>query len=188
MLKKFKGVGTSFVRGAYAVAVAFLFILMLRTVAVQITPPPAPLNEPYPNINTPALCEEAGGAWVEDIRSGSEHPVPVKLETEDEFTGYCQGPLAFERQRQQVEEASRQTSLFVFAVGGAVAVATGALLSGVSVLPAGFLLGGIVAFFVAGIQLWQLVPGVGRTITMVVLFCFLIAVGWYVFREDTGKK
>lgn len=188
MLNKFKGAGTSFIRGAYAVAVASLFILMLRTIAVQITPPPQPLDEPYPNVNTPQACEAEGGTWVEDVRSGSERPVPVKLEGQEDIVGYCQGPLAFERVRRLQEEESQQTSLFVFAVGGALAVAAGALLVGVNVLPAGFLLGGIVAFFVAGVQLWQLVPGIGRTITMIVLFLLLLGVGWYVFREDAESK
>lgn len=175
-----------FVSGAYSVALALLFILLLRSLAVQITPPPLPMSEPYPDVSTEANCTEAGGRWVKVSNQRGDvmtKPVPVVLEEPADYS-VCQGPLAFERERTAQEEQSRQTSLFVFAIGGALAVAAGVLWRTMPVMPAGFMLGGIAAFFVAGTQLWLLVPGLGRLITIAVLFVFLLGVGWYAFREQ----
>lgn len=177
--------GLNFISGAYSVAIALLFILLLRTITVQITPPPQPLTEPYPDTSTEELCEEAGGTWTEGGTARNARPIePVR----EEPTAYCQGPLAFEREREAQAEKSRQTAMFVYAIGGAIAVTTSVLMTNVRVLPAGFILGGIFAFFWAGTQLWQLVPGIGRLITMAVLFAFLVGVGWYVFADDKKKK
>lgn len=177
--------GGTFLSGAYSVALALLFILLLRSIAVQITPPPLPFNEPYPNVSSPDQCEAEGGRWIEATRDGSApgRPVPATIEEETAIEpGFCQGPLRFERERQLQEEKSRQTSLFVFAIGGTLAVAASVLVRTVRVLPAGFVLGGIMAFFVAGTHLWLLVPGLGRLITIAVLFVFLLGIGWYAFR------
>lgn len=178
--------GINFISGAYSVAIALLFILLLRTISVQITPPPGPITEPYPDTSTEVLCEEAGGTWSQGDPARGTRPViePAGKETE----GYCQGPLAFEREREVQSQDSRQTALFVYAIGGAIAVTASVLMTNVRVLPAGFILGGILAFFWAGTQLWQLVPGLGRLITMTVLFAFLVGVGWYAFADGKKKK
>lgn len=179
--------GMNFINGAYAVAVALLFVLLLRTIAVQITPPPDRLTEAYPDVSTQALCQEQGGRWIENSQTVKEgRPVAAPI-AGDDGQGYCQGPLEFERQRQAQEEDSRQTSLFVFAIGGALAVAASLLMKDMRGLPAGFMLGGIFSFFVAGTQLWLLSPGIGRLITMVLVFVFVVGVGWYVFREQDKK-
>lgn len=176
--------GANFISGAYAVAVALLFILLLRSMAVQITPPPALLNEAYPDVSTESSCQAEGGRWIitpPRALKGEVRPAPVT--DENVPVGYCQGPLKFERERGQQEENSRQTSLFVFAIGGALAVIGGATLKGAKAIPAGLLMGGIVSFFVAGTHLWLLVPGIGRLITIAVLFAFLVGAGWYIFKE-----
>lgn len=174
--------------GAYAVAVALLFILLLRTISVQITPPPPTLNEPYPDVSTPELCEEAGGTWFKATQKSDLSQPPRAVQLDEAATGYCQGPLAFEREREIQADKSRQTQMFVYAIGGAIAVAASVLIKNVKVLPAGFILGGIFAFFWAGTQLWQLVPGWGKLITITLLFVFLLAVGWYAFQDRSGKK
>ncbi|MEX2054612.1 MAG: hypothetical protein WD972_00380 [Candidatus Andersenbacteria bacterium] len=176
--------GMNFVGSAYAVAIALLFLFLLQTIAVQITPPPAIMTEPYPDTSTPELCSEAGGTWFRNTGNKNiGRPVPAPVTDQQLVEGYCQGPLAFEREREIQADKSRQTSLFVFAIGGAIAVAASVLIQQVKVIPAGFVLGGIFAFFVAGTQLWQLVPGIGRLITIAVLFLFLLGIGWYVFHE-----
>ncbi len=180
--------GINFIGGAYAVAVALLFVLLLRTIAVQITPPPPLLNEPYPDTSTPELCSEAGGTWIESTQKGNvRQPVAVSIIEDGTSPGYCQGPLAFEREREIQADNSRQTSMFVFALGGALAVAASVLIQNIKVLPAGFMLGGIFSFFVAGTQLWQLVPSLGKLITIAVLFVFLLGVGWYVFSDSSPR-
>lgn len=178
--------GLNFVKGAFFVALALLLVLVLRSIAVQITPPPAPLTEPYPDVSTEELCADAGGRWVESSAAarGGE-PVPVRV-PEGEFQPYCQGPLAFERERMAQDEASKQTSLFVFAVGGALAVAGSLLVSQLRAVAPGLMLGGVVSFIIAGFHVWTLAPGIGRLITIVVVFAVLVGVGMRVFREP-GK-
>ena len=176
--------GMGFISSAYSVALAMLFVLLLRSIAVQITPPPENQVGPYPAVNTVEACEEAGGRWLENAKVvDRERPVAVPL-GESSVTGYCQGPLKFERERDQLADDSRQTSLFVFLIGGAIAVAGGALLKKGRVLATGLMIGGIFSFFVAGTQLWVLVPGIGRLITIIVLFVVLMGIGWYIFRDE----
>jgi hypothetical protein len=178
-----------FIKAAYSVALAFLLVLLLRSIAVQITPEPPPQKGPYPDVSTPELCEEAGGRWVKNaqvLRGEEGEPIPVKgVEGE---TNICQGPLKFEQERSAQAEKSRQTSLFVFLIGGAVAVASSAFLNKSKVLAGGFILGGIFSFFVAATQLWMLAPGLGRVITIGVLFLVLAGVGMYVFRDKDKEE
>lgn len=180
--------GARVVSGAYAFAVGFLFVLVLRATAVQITPPPSLIDKPYPDVSTRELCEAEGGAWIEQGGrqvKNAHGPIAAPVQESVELIPYCQGPLAFERERQQQEEASMQTSLFVFSIGGAAAVVLSVLNRDMRVLPIGLILGGIFAFFVAGVQLWQLVPGIGRMITMIVLFVIVVGAGWYAFGRES---
>ncbi len=173
----------NFVSGAFAVALALLYVLVLRSVAVQITPPPESLLEAYPDVSTQELCEMEGGRWVEsanEVKNGAPvRPVSVAGEVQP----YCQGPLAFERERDAQREASQQTSLFVFVLGGAMAVSGSLLVLQLKPVAPGLMIGGIVSFFIAGIHVWTLAPGIGRLITIVVVFIVLIAVGMRVFKE-----
>ncbi|PIT98471.1 MAG: hypothetical protein COT71_00475 [Candidatus Andersenbacteria bacterium CG10_big_fil_rev_8_21_14_0_10_54_11] len=177
---EFRRWGAGFVGGAFAVALALLLVLVLRSVAVQITPPPPSVTEPYPDVSTEALCEQEGGRWIVQPQEafGPVRPAPEKIQP------YCQGPLAFERAREVQAEASRQTSLFVFAVGGGLAVAAGVLLRTSRGVSPGLLLGGIVSFFFAGIEVWRLSPGIGRLITIAAVFLALVGLGLWVFREQ----
>ena len=50
------------------------------------------------------------------------------------------------------------------------------------------MLGGIFSFFVAGTQLWMLPPGLGRVITIAILFLILTGVGLYVFRNTSQEE
>lgn len=172
----------NFVSGAFAIALALLFVLVLRSIAVQIAPPPTPLNAAYPDTSTQALCEEEGGRWInrtaEISKSGIVRPI-----NDESFQSYCQGPLAFERERDMQSEHSQQTSLFVFAIGGAIAVAASLLEKRLQPVAPGLMIGGIVSFFISGIHIWTLTPGLGRLITIVVIFLILVGVGLYVFRE-----
>lgn len=171
----------NFVSGAFAVALALLFILVLRSIAVQITPPPEFRDEPYPDISTQAQCDETGGRWVASVPTSNREPIaqPIK----ENIQPYCQGPLAFERQQQIQTEDSQQTSLFVFALGGAVAVVASLMVALLHPVAPGLMIGGIVSFFIAGIHVWTLSPGIGRLITIVVIFLILVGVGLYTFRE-----
>lgn len=174
----------NFVTVTFAVALALLYFLVLRSVAVQITPPPAPLTEPYPDVNSQAKCEAEGGRWIPSVSANTESvakPAPAPVPG---FTpAYCQGPLRFEREREAQSEASQQTSLFVFAIGGALAVAGSLLVKQLKAVAPGLMLGGIAAFFMAGIHVWNLAPGIGRLITIVAVFVILVGVGLYVFRD-----
>lgn len=175
--------GLGFVKAAFFVALALLLVLVLRSVAVQITPPPAPLNEAYPDVSTETACDEAGGRWVVQpagIKPGE--PTPVRV-PDGEPQSYCQGPLAFERDSAAQDEASRQTSLFVFAVGGALAVAGSLLVGQLKAVSPGLMLGGVVSFIIAGFHVWTLAPGIGRLLTIVAVFVVLVGIGVRVFRD-----
>jgi hypothetical protein len=179
----------TFVSGAFAVALAMLYVLVLRSVAVQIAPPPKPETEPYPDVSTQTLCTEAGGRWVE---RGTTKAAPARAPEavpigEAEPLPYCQGPLAFERERAQQSEDSQQTSLFVFVIGGALAVAGSLLLPLLKPVAPGLMMGGIVSFFIAGVHVWMLAPGIGRLVTIVVVFIVLTGVGMYVFKEREAR-
>lgn len=104
----------NFVTVAFAVALALLFVLVLRSVSAQIAPPPGPVTEPYPDISTKELCGKEGGRWVENqnVKAPLDTRAPVAVPT-DEKVSYCQGPLAFERAREIQAESNRQVSLFV---------------------------------------------------------------------------
>jgi len=180
----------AFISSAYSVALALLFVLLLRSIAVQITPPPSPQTEPYPDTSTKELCEAAGGRWLQSAQElkyeavpGSDYPQPA-----GQAVSQCQGPLKFERARLTQQDANTQTSLFVFLIGGAIAVSLSAFLKGSRVLSLGLMLGGIFSFFVAGTQLWMLAPGLGRVITIAILFLILTGVGLYVFRNTSQEE
>ena len=177
-----KRVGVNFVRGAFSVALALLMVLLLRGIAVQITPPPGPETEPYPDVTTQENCDAEGGRWIDQPQQLGDgtRPVPVN----EKLQPYCQGPLRFERERHQQDEASRQTSLFVFALGGALATVAGLLVAQLKPVTPGLLIGGIVSFFIAGIHIWTLAPGLGRLITIVVIFLVLLGAGVYAFRDN----
>jgi hypothetical protein len=180
-----KKVGGGFLGGAYAVAVGLLFLLMLRSIATQISPPPSPITEPYPEVSTEKSCTAAGGRWVlvpQDVAGKSAASVVPG----EKIQPYCQGPLAFERARDIQSEKSTQVSLFVFAIGGALAVAASAFIRQIKVLPIGLVLGGIVSFFIAITQLWMLSAEVMRLVTVIVLFALVLAAGWYGFKEKTA--
>lgn len=172
----------TFVTGTFAVALALLFVLVLRSIAVQITPPPKPLTEPYPDTSTQELCEAAGGRWIETAAM-KDKLQPVPRDSTVDRAPYCQGPLRFEREREQQAEASQQTSLFVFAIGGALAVTSSLLVKQLKPVSPGLMLGGIVSFFIAGIHIWMLTPGVGRLTTIIAIFIILLGVGLYALRE-----
>lgn len=176
----------NFITITFAIALALLYILVLRSISVQITPPPGVMTEPYPDTSTQELCEEAGGRWVERpgidyidpaaVPHAIEKPVPV-----------CNGPLAFERAREAQSEKSQQTMLFVFAIGGAIVVAASLLVDVLKPVAPGLMLGGIVSFFIAGIQIWVLAPGWGRLVTIVIIFLILVGIGMYTFRKEEDK-
>lgn len=175
----------NFVSGAFAIALALLFVLVLRSIAVQITPPPSPQMEAYPDISTQERCDEEGGRWINRTDETAK-PVAARPISIEAVQPYCQGPLAFERERDLQAEKSQQTSLFVFAIGGALAVAASLLERRLQPVAPGLMIGGIVSFFIAGIHIWTLTPGLGRLITIVVIFLFLIGIGLHVFREKTA--
>lgn len=173
----------------FAIALALLYLLVLRSIAVQVAPPPKPLNEPYPDISTQPRCEEAGGRWIENgipSKSTAVRPLEPVIENQP----YCQGPLAFEREREAQNERSQQASLFVFAVGGGLAIVASLLIKQLKPVSPGLMIGSIVAFFIAGIHVWTLAPGIGRLITILIIFLVLIGIGSYVFRghEKTEKE
>jgi hypothetical protein len=170
--------GSNLIGGLFAIALALLFVLVLRSVAVQITPPPQYLEEPYPDVGTPERCEAEGGRWITQPQEQFAAMPPG-----ERFLAYCQGPLKFERERMMQEERSRQTSLFVFAVGGALAVVVGLLIRTRQAVAPGLLLAGIASFFIAGVHVWQMSAGLARLITIVLIFLILLGVGLYVFRE-----
>jgi len=180
-------IGGGFLGGAYAVAVGLLFLLVLRSIATQISPPPSPRSEPYPDISTQENCATAGGRWVTVSQEiGGKSVVPVAPDEKPQ--PHCQGPLAFERAREIQSEKSTQVSLFVFAIGGALAVATSAFMRQIKVLPVGLVLGGIVAFFISITQLWMLSAELTRLVTVIVLFLLVLGAGWYGFREKEERK
>lgn len=174
-------VGASFISGAFAVALALLMVLVLRSISVQITPPPGPITEIYPDTSTKELCQKAGGRWIPDSVGRSVENGPAAKGP------YCQGPLAFERERQAQEERSQQTSLFVFAVGGAIAAALSLLAKILKPIAPGLMIGAIVSFFIAGTQIWMMSPGLGRLITIVVIFLILAGIGVYMFGENQHR-
>lgn len=179
----------NFVTMAFAVALALLFVLVLRSIAAQIAPPPGPLTEAYPDVSTEELCTKEGGRWLEgqNVKSALDPRTPVTVPIAEQ-TAYCQGPLAFERTREAQAENNRQISLFVFAIGGALAVAASLLVQALKAVAPGLMLGGIAAFFTAGFYVWILAPGIGRLVTIVVIFLVLIGIGMYTLRDEQSKK
>lgn len=171
----------TFVTTTFAIALALLYVLVLRSISVQISPPPGVLNEPYPDTSTSELCEAKGGRWVEQQLPPGPPGIPAEIQREK--TSYCQGPLAFERQRELQQEKSQQTMLFVFAIGGAVVVAGSLLVNFLKPVAPGLMLGGIVSFFIAGVQIWVLAPGWGRLLTIVAIFLILVGIGLYTLRN-----
>lgn len=170
--------------GLFALALAFLLVLVLRSIAVQVTPPPSPLTEAYPDISTQDKCEDAGGRWITQPEEAAVRAQPVA----EKIQPYCQGPLTFERERTAQDEKSRETSLFVFALGGGIAVAAGILLNATRAVASGLLIGGIVSFFIATIHVWVLAPGLGRLITILVIFAALLGLGLHIFRDKAGSR
>lgn len=176
----------NFVTLTFSIALALLYILVLHSITVQISPPPQPLNEPYPDTSTQKLCEEAGGRWVESPAGESRTPVAVDPASQ-KLLPVCQGPLRFEREQEIQREKSQQTALFVYAIGGTLVVAASLLLNALRPIAPGLMLGGIVAFFFAGFQVWVLSPGFGRLATIVVVFLILVGVGLYALRKEEDR-
>lgn len=181
--------GVGFASGAFAVALALLLVLVLRSIAVQISPPPSPLSEAYPDVSTQEKCDAEGGRWVvQPIQEGVGRPAPAPVTVDEKFQSYCQGPLKFEREREIQREQSQQTSLFVFALGGGLAVVGGVFLRGRPAVAPGLMLGGIASFFIAGIHVWMLSPGFARLVTIVAVFVVLLGVGLFAFRDEPGES
>lgn len=177
-----------FVRGAFAVALALLLVLMLRSIAVQLAPPPGPRTEPYPDTSTQERCDAAGGRWIPTPLGkfsivGRVPEAPPAFGHPELPSPFCQGPLAFEREREIQENRNRQTSLFVFALGGAIAVAGGLLVPAFRPVTPGLMLGGIIAFAIAGFHIWTLAPGLGRLVTIIVIFLVLLGIGTISLRD-----
>ncbi|MBI1834021.1 MAG: hypothetical protein HYR90_04325 [Candidatus Andersenbacteria bacterium] len=172
----------SFMSGAFGIALGLFYILLLRAIAVQVTPPPDIMNEPYPDISTEQLCDEAGGRWVPNPSKETSSTAPVRIE-DGQVVAYCQGPLKFEREREIQLEDSRQTSLLVFAIGGALAVAGALLWPVLAPIAPGLMVGGIVSFFITAVHVWMLSASIGRLITLVVIFAALAVAGLYAFRD-----
>lgn len=173
----------SFMVSAFAVALGLFYILLLRAVALQISPAPEYRNEPYPDISTQELCEEAGGTWTKTSSVKNTGVTPVQV-TEQSETEFCQGPLAFEREQEIQLEKSRQTSLLVFAIGGALAIAVALLWQLARPVSPGLMVGGIVSFVVTAVHVWMLSASLGRLITLIVIFAALLAAGLYAFRDS----
>lgn len=169
----------TFVATAFSIALGLLYVLVLRGIAVQIAPPPKVMSEPYPDVSSQEKCAQEGGRWIQSQKqlTNGTTPGPDKIES------YCQGPLRFERQREQASEKNQQISLFVFAIGGGVVIALCLLIPVLHPIAPGLMLGGIVAFFISGVHIWMLSPGLGRLITIIIIFLVLVVIGLYVFRE-----
>lgn len=176
----------NFITITFSIALALLYVLVLRSISVQIAPPPGVMNEPYPDVSTQELCEVEGGRWIENSPG---KPIPAVRSTAPviENQAYCQGPLAFEREREMQQERSQQMMLFVFAIGGGVVVAASLLVNQLKPIAPGLMLGGIVSFFIAGIQIWMLSPGWGRLATIVIIFLILVGIGLYTLRREEQK-
>lgn len=188
-MNKTKGVrvvAKGFIAWTFAIALGLLFFLVLHVIAAQITPPPVFLNEAYPDISTQELCEAEGGRWVE-ASSRVKNPSTAQPIAETD-TSYCQGPLQFEREQTLQREKNQQTALFVFAIGGATAVAGALLIVVLHPVAPGLMLGGIAAFLRAGFHVWTLEPGIGRLLTIVAVFAVLVVIGMKVFGEDSHSK
>lgn len=177
----------NFITITFSIALALLYVLVLRSISVQIAPPPESLTEPYPDISTQEQCEAEGGRWIENVPGkniDTRSAVPAPIE---EARPYCQGPLTFEREREKQNEDSQQMMLFVFAIGGGIAVAASLLVHQLRPVAPGLMIGGIVSFFIAGIQIWILAPGIGRLATIVAIFLILVGVGLYALRREEAK-
>lgn len=168
----------NFMTAAFAAALALLYVLVLRTIASQISPAPTPSLEPYPDVSTPAACEVAGGRWVQQSPDKAiNRPAPI------ESNPYCQGPLAFERANASQLERNRQTSLFVFAIGGGLAVLAGLLARPLKSVAPGLMLAGIIAFIITTVHVWTLAANIGRLITLIVVFALVVGAGVYAFKD-----
>lgn len=179
---KLKSVG--FLGGAYAVAIALLFLLVLRSIAVQISPEPTILDEPYPDVSTEEKCNKEGGRWmIAPVQKYETFERQSPAVVNEKIQALCQGPLRFERERQAQEQKSMQMSIFVFVIGGAIAVLASQFVKSIKVLAAGFVLGGIVSFFFAGVQLWSMSAALGRLVTIIVLFIVVSVIGYFAFRD-----
>lgn len=67
-------------------------------------------------------------------------------------------------------------------------VAASLLVRALKAVAPGLMLGGIAAFFAAGFYMWVLAPGIGRLVTIVVIFLLLIGIGVYTLRDEQGTK
>lgn len=177
----------NFITITFAIALALLYILVLRSISVQISPPPGVMTEPYPDTSTQALCEGAGGRWIER-GAGKAVPQAVEAVPTEASQPICQGPLQIDREREAQQEKSQHTMLFVFAIGGAIVVAASLLVDLFKPVAPGLMLGGIVAFFIAGIQIWVLAPGWGRLVTIVIIFLILVAIGMKTLKAQNTSE
>jgi len=135
----------------------------------------------YPRQNSVTLQVAAGCPQL-TIR-GELHPAPLDAPLEESTREFCQGPLAHERAQTLQSEESRQTSLFVYAIGGGLAVALSLLVIQLKPVAPGLMLGGIASFFIAGVHVWTLNPGIGRLVTIVIIFLVLVGIGIYTLRD-----
>lgn len=178
-------VAHGFIAWAFAVALGLLYFLVLHVISAQITPPPVFRTEPYPDVSTKELCETEGGRWIESgvvSDNGAVRPVV------DGTKAYCQGPLTFERTDDLQRQNNQQTALFVFAIGGALAVAGALMVQQLRPVAPGLMIGGIAAFLRAGVHVWTLAPGFGRLFTIVAVFAVLVFIGMRVFGENASSK
>ena len=171
---------SAFTKAAFSVALALLLMLMLSSISRHITPPPEFSDQPYPDVNSEEACAEAGGRWV---TGATNQPRNAAVPTEaPEISSYCQGPLTFERERKLQSAASEQTSMFTFAIGGALAVVASLMAKSLRPVAPGLLLGGVFSFLVAGFHVWILAPGLGRLATIIAIFVVMVVLGLHVFK------
>lgn len=184
-LSTFARAGGWFIRALFSLGVAILFMLLLRTISVQIEPPPDPrMPLSYPLVDTKERCDDAGGTWVEGgAVKGSVRPAPVVAVAPGEAPAYCQGPLRFERERQAQEDKADRVAFFVYVIGGTVALVGGLLLVRMTPIAPGFLFGGVIALLFSAGKLWAFGGNVVRLITVLVLLVLVVGAGAIFFRE-----
>jgi uncharacterized membrane protein len=182
---RYMKISSAFTKSAFSIALALLFTLVLNSLARQITPPPQFSTEPYPDISTEETCTLSGGRWI----VGSEPDLTREKigPNAPTLASYCQGPLAFERQRELQAAASEQTAMFVFAIGGALAIAAGLTAKQLKPIAPGLLLAGVFSFLVTGFHVWRLAPGFGRLATIIAIFLIMAILGLRVFTSNAKE-
>lgn len=121
----------------YAIAIALLFVVILVSIAGQMSPAPSgdsPFSYGLPQ--SQKLCEEQGAVWINDAAVEGVEPGT---------TGYCSGPSRLEKEWNAKTDAHNRTVRTSFVVGSVGALFAGLVFLSHRTMAASLLLSAILS-------------------------------------------